>query len=631
MATPFDNWTLEDVEEEIGEELARQSLRFTQGRVGEEVASTANTNLANPIDINRAFVDGNHWQGGDGWIGPHPQQGDTGYDVTMQELEKAFTSRNAILEVVQRHGAGLLGREPHWTLAPRRPMKQGAKPDSGEQTLIDEGEQYLTEWWDKRKVHSHLQEAVTRSTWAERSAVRLYIPEGLLVDVKRGRKSTRIATATSIEDALDMIYVATPMYNEAVIVTDERTQMQCGILRYRFEDEEADEEIEVAELTYLDGEYTVIRTIEDRDDDSTPRAPFRMKLGKRLTLFEMRRRLLITQQVQQMQRALNLAISMLPRNVVTGGFLERVLLNAQMPGKWIEDEETGNEKFIPGEYVTGAGTTNFVEGTKYTDEDTGKTVIATPQVKFREPVDPKSAISAAAEHYQEILHECDQMHVLTVSDGRIGWQSREQARADFEQSLRFTQSEAEALGRWTLETALALAEVIANQPGHYTKSLRAVFQCRTDTGPVDAQERKQNDESYKTGTMSLETTMQRNNIMDPEAEQQAIAAQPGGDLGILEKRAAIFATLAAVADAHGAALVAGFTAAQATQLAAVDSGMTQDGTDPNARNVDPTGNGQPGGNGASGDGNVKPKAAPGTKPIRQPIRLPSDRIPRETV
>lgn len=628
MATPFDNWTLENVEEEIEEELARQALRFMQGRVGEEIASTANTTLANPIDVNRAFVDGNHWQGGDGWIGPHPQMGDTGFDQTMQELEKAFTSRNAILEVVQRHGAGLLGREPHWTLAPRRPMKQGAKPNGDEQKLIDEGEQYLTEWWDKRKVHSHLQESVTRSTWAERSAVRLYIPEGLLIEAKRGRKRTRVATATSIEDALDMIHIATPLYNEAVVITDERTQQQCGILRYRYDDEESDQEIEVAELTYLDGDYTVIRTIEEEDE--SPGRIFRFRLGKRLTLFEMRRRLLITQQVQQMQRALNLAVSMLPRNVVTGGFLERVLLNAQMPGKWVEDPETGQEKFIPGEYETGAGTTNFVEGTKYTDPDTGKTVIANPSVHFRDPIDPKAAISAAAEHYQEILHECDQMHVLTVSDGKVGWQSREQARADFEQSLRFTQSEAEALGRWTLETALALAEMIAGQPEHYTKSLRAVFQCRTDTGPVDHQERAQNDASYKVGSMALTTAMQRNNIMDPEAEMQAIAAQPGGDLGILEKRAAIFATLAAVGDAHGAALVAGFTAAQAEQLAAASDGMTQDGQDPNARNVDPNAPpGAPGNNG--GNGNVKSKAAPGTKPIRQPIRLPSDRIPRETV
>src|SRR5438067_13936075 len=115
--TPFDTWTLEDVEEEIEEELARQAHRFMQGRVGEDTLQVTTTNMANPIDVNRAFVDGNHWQGADGWIGPMPQLGEIGYDVTMQQLERAFTSRNAIGEVVQRHAAGLLGREPHLTFA----------------------------------------------------------------------------------------------------------------------------------------------------------------------------------------------------------------------------------------------------------------------------------------------------------------------------------------------------------------------------------------------------------------------------------------------------------------------------------------------------------------------------------
>jgi hypothetical protein len=606
--------------------------------------------------VNRAFVFGNHWQGGDGWIGPAPQPSETGYNQTMQAIERAFTSRNAIGEVVQRHAAGLMGREPDWGFAPRRAMDVVEKPTASEQSLIDEAEALLTEWWDKRKVHALLQRACGYVTWATRAAVRLYIPEGLLPEAKSGagngngasattRVITRLASAKDLASALDLIHIAVPLYNEALLVTDEKTQQQCGVVRYLYYDEDADEQVDLAELTYIDGEQTIIRTFTDDEDDAGQ--TYRLPLGKRLTLYEMRRDLLITQQVQQMQRALNLAVSMLPRNVVTGGFLERVLLNAQMPGHWVASTDPNTpDKFVPDDYVTGAGTTNFIQGTQHTDPDSGKTSVATPSIHWRPPVEPKPAIEAAQEHYSEILHECDQMHVLTVSDGKIGWQSREQARADYEGSLRLTQSEAEACGRWVIETPLALAEAITGQPGKFTKLLRASFACRADTGPVDAAERAQNDKSYQAGTMSQETTMQRNGIADPDAEITRITAQPGGDIAVLEKRAAIYATLASVGDAYGAAIIAGFTPAEAKALAGPMLDQTQTGTQaPNvAPGTSPQPPGAPGqpepGTGAAvakaenpppGGGAGAGKAAPGTAAVKQPLRLAPDKLKRRVV
>lgn len=654
MASPFDDWTIEDVDEAIEEELAREYIYFLGGRVGQDTTMLLSTpTYLNPIDVNRAFVFGNHWQGGEGWIGPAPQPGESGYDTTMRTIQKGFTSRNAIGEVVQRHAAGVMGREPDWGMTPRRPMDVVEKPTKDEQSLIDEAEALLTEWWDKRKLHALLQRACGYVTWSMHGAVRLYIPEGLLPSAntpegasQATRALTRLASAKDMASALDLIYVAIPLYNEGLLVTDEATQAQCGVVRYLFTpDEEANNEpIEVCELTYLDGDDTVIKTFTD-EEGGPDEVVFRLPLGKRLTVNEMRRPLLITQQVQQMQRALNLAVSMLPRNVVTGGFLERVLLNAQMPGHWVASgDKSVPDKFVPDDYVTGAGTTNFVQGTQYTDPETGKLVLAAPQIHWRPPVEPKAAIEAAQEHYAEMLHECDQMHVLTVGDGKVGWQSREQARADYEASLRLTSSEADALGRWVLETALALGEAITGKVGYYTESLRASFTCRTDTGPVDAAERAQNDKSYQAGTMSQETAMQRNGIADPDAEMTRINAQPGGDLSILEKRAAIYATLASVGDAYGAAIIAGFTPAEAKALAGPVLDQTQTGA-PAPNVAAPPGTTAAGPGAATQTGtevaladNPKPgggvgqaKPAPGTKQPKQPVRLQPDRIAKITV
>jgi hypothetical protein len=82
---------------------------------------------------------------------------------------------------------------------------------------------------------------------------------------------------------------------------------------------------------------------------------------------------------------------MLPRNVVTGGFLERVLLNAQMPGYWVDangnrtTDINARKKFVALPYKAGAGTTNFVRGMDYLDAKTGETKVTDPQIQWREP------------------------------------------------------------------------------------------------------------------------------------------------------------------------------------------------------------------------------------------------------
>lgn len=526
--------------------------------------------------VNRQFLDGDHWQGGDGWIGPRPIAGEEGEQKTMDEIARAFTSKNVILEVLQRHQSGVLGREPGWTLVPKRIMKPGELPTSGEQTAIDEANAILIEWWDKRNAHAALSTVIEHVLYSSRGVLRLFVPSSKLTPAAAAGTPATIAAATPTDAALS-IFPEAPLPEQATVFIDPDTKQEIGFLAVTRDSKT------YLEVTFLRDPgtpvaagataqsatgvpMTAIRTFGGADNiDATVDLP----LGGRLMMREVDRRPLISEQVRQGQKALNLALSMVPRNVVTGGFLERILTNAQLPGEWKTDAATGTERFVPTEYPTGAGTTTFLSGIESEEETTGKQTITTPGVHFREPVPVTSSVDGKRSHYEDILDEVGQRHVLMNDQATASGYSREQARADFEETLKVTLTLLVPLGRWLLETVLALTEAFTNTPGKWTDTFRVEFRPYVNSGPLSSDEIRVNNESVTAGTLSLETAMQRMGIVDVDAELARINTQDDSQMTTLERRAQIVAELATNAvgmPLDVAGQVAGFDAAIVTLL-----------------------------------------------------------------
>ena len=483
-------------------------------------------------DINRLFYDGDHWQRGAGWIGPRPEVGEEGFTETMLELERGFISRNVVAEVANRHRAAVVGTEPAWGLTPIRGLEDGEEPTKAEQDLIAEAEAALTTWWNERGIHSWLQKFVITMLLARYSTFRLYVPRGLLTEVTDEGGTRKVAAAPDLASALDMVWPDAPQPLQAAVVTDDDTKDRYGVYVYTRQQQDGTNPEEWVEVVFRERRSrdanTIIRSIGPTTDTSYP-----IPLGGRLTIYQGDRDLFITEQIRACQKALNLALSTLPRNVVTGGWLERVLLNAQMPGDWEYDPETGDRipgSFTPTHYATGSGTTNFVRGIdveSVTSQGDRTIELANPDVRWRDPVDVKPSVEAKEAHYRDILDEADQAHVLMNSEATTSGYSREQARADFESSVGDTLAVVEGAGRWLLETALAMAEAFMGQAGQFTSQLRVDFNCRVDLGPISPDEKRANDEAVKSGSLSLETAMSRNGVNDVDAELQRMMRQPG--------------------------------------------------------------------------------------------------------
>jgi hypothetical protein len=480
-------------------------------------ADLSATQAANHITVtegmtaNRRYYDGDHWQQGAGWIGPMPTETSAEAVQIIAQIQRGFVSKNAIRETVLRHLAGVIGHEPRWSLSLRRALADGEEPTAEEQELIQEAEALLREWWDWRGIHQIISRAVVNLLLSGRAPLRLFVP-----DANRDDETGDVPTIP-LPDAVWYVWCEALSPAQATVFTDASTMADAGVYQYTPVDLAGVQQSQVTELTYLDdGGQTVLRVLQGSTEADT-----RLPLDGGLLLYEMEAEALIGEQVRQQQKLLNLARTMLARNVVVGGFLERVFLNAQMPGSWSRDDSTGQETFTAEQPVIGPGTTNYAVGVPVFDDAGNVTGYTTPSVVYRDPVPVTTFEETSRSAYRGILEETRQVHALLSGDAAPSGESRRQALFDFVLSLMDTASEVEEALRWLLETTLNFAATFAGEPARFT-GLRASVTCRIDAGPISEADMSALVDVVGARLMSRRTAMARLGVDDPDAEEQQI-------------------------------------------------------------------------------------------------------------
>jgi hypothetical protein len=446
------------------------------------------------------YFRGDHWQNRSGWAGPVPKGDNAAND--WEEIRRCFVSKNVVKEGVERHTFGVLGREPMWSFDPLRKRRlNGQLGDNS--TDADRADGVLLPWWDEKRMLLRLRLAAESLLITKSGALRLMVSPVKVRGSQIGRVSFTVAEP-----------------GQACVYRDPLTEREIGIFSYRGTTGES-----VTEVSFLkDDGRTVIRTLAKTDPATVIGSllsfvglrpeqvvtEVTIDLGGRLHVFEMRREALITESVLQNQGLLNLALTMLPRNVVMGGFLERVFLNAQRPKK---RDSQGNETGEDGDYEAGAGAASFVRGITYEDEQ-GNTKITQPSINWREPVSVKTFEDTIRIAYETMLDEMHQKHVVENGSQDVGAEARKQARDDYEKSLLMTKGEIDALGRWALEVALRVTDYLEGE----------AFDSRIDVGPLNSEEVRMMQADVEKGRMSRQTYMNRRGIDDPDAELSMIAS-----------------------------------------------------------------------------------------------------------
>lgn len=480
---------------------------------------------------NTAFYESDHWQKGNGWIGAKPLI-THGFNQTMKQIEEAFVSENVIKEVVNRHVGGILGREPLWGFVPQQTVSQGtltrrkrfAKlfsfilPENQSTAEVDkfaqEADEALTVWWNQAKPRKKLKEALARCLNEDKVLLRLFVPRGLY------DKNKVVPVQKTLADALSLIHIDVITSDKGGVFIDSSTQKPFALYSYQVDNNKC------VELSYVN-EFgqTILQILSDNPDLVFEPTPYEMQ--GRLWMHEVEREALITEQIRSEQRSLNLAKTMLMRNVNLAGNLERAIMNAERPKKKVRvadsTQATGyREETVDSEWLVGAGATNSLTGLLIRDDD-GKIIgRANPNISYRNPVPIDTFVGTRRECRESILGQAQQLHIMISGDSTVSGRSREQARAEYRGSLQDSKDPIDDAGRFMLESPLRIAAQFCNRVKDFAQ-LRCDFDSRLEDGPVSPEERSANREDVKAGLLSKESSMSRSGIEDTDAEKARIA------------------------------------------------------------------------------------------------------------
>ena len=447
------------------------------------------------FDKTLKFYDGDHWQASDGWIGPKPD------DASIRNMiENEFVFHNAVKEVVDNHVSGLVSNGVHWW-----------SDDESIQTL-------LTDWLNLRNLPDVFRQFIGTLAMTGKGAIRVFLPPAFVQDGE-------VSTFGSVEDALKHVHVHALTHHQSCQYIHPETLVELQLYHYSIKDIFSGTNKQYIETSYVDiqSDELVIRILPEGDAAQELRLPFGVSLVQ-----HGERERLITPSVLQMQRALNLSYTNMSKNGVVGGFVERTFINAQVPA--VVTYENGRKVSRPGDLKVGPGKANFIEGVRYLDAN-NNTVLATPDLIYRDPVSPETFIQAAAHQKMVILQECQQLHKVLSGASSVSAVSRVEARADFHNSLTLTKTAFDTAWSATLQSALALAQYLSGDGGDVPD---IHTDCKINTGPISADEKRIILDWIQLGKLSLETGLSMIGIDDPQAEIEKLKSEKPDGVSVAE-------------------------------------------------------------------------------------------------
>jgi hypothetical protein len=252
-----------------------------------------------------------------------------------------------------------------------------------------------------------------------------------------------------------------------------------------------------------------------------------------LPLFELSGRCLITEDLKQIQKAINKLLTMWDKNLEYAGFPERVILGGQPPGHWEEDKTTGQSKFVPNPALLelGADKIAFIPGLPIGDRK-NPTGYTNPQMFYRDPVNPDTFVKSLETYKSNGYEVAGLGHLMAQGGDRISGKSRIAGKEDYVADL----GNYERIIEDALEEIVSLVGLFLNKdyPKFDLKNYIPVADLNLSiTSPPE--EREQNRLDLQAGAMSLSTLVSTNG-RDPVHEITLIEADRKRSLEILQQK-----------------------------------------------------------------------------------------------
>lgn len=455
------------------------------------------------------------------WLGIRPARGEDGAYLLWEKIYAGFLHQNILGAVCKHHRNAVVGRDMDYTFTGLSETEAKAAEDG------------IEAWYIRQGVQETIQDAVTTSLWAKlegegrrkdktSSLLRYYISRRALTpDPETGALGLEVIPTEDVGQSLNRaVRLMHPAAADAGIIRGEDGEDVAGYYRYSAKNALGLREsyIEISIVDYdLErlgwgwqkgsapfGEPigdTIVQIRRGRNwEEIVGEANY--PLGGRLTMFEMSRDPLVSEDAFAQNNALNTNWTYLQHNG-EAAFTWRVFTNVAPP-------EEGED------FPIGSGAASFAMGAPIygdpndPDKVTGYSPAGVQQFTAGS-TDPYTTAIKACEY--AIYDIVSQLHRLISGDATSSGVSRQQALGDYKDSLRPTETQVNLMGTWLYSTALAFASWLQGRPGYYEGvDVNATAQIQTAAPTVE--ELRLYIEQHNAGVFDIEELMRRSGITD---------------------------------------------------------------------------------------------------------------------
>lgn len=469
-----------------------------------------------------AILNQDLWHGGAGWNGPMPK-GRAGDDESIRaalevldEVKRTFVSRNLSADVVSRHVHGIAGKEPLWSVLPEG-VQSKDKLTPAQQKQADEYEAALSAWLEEAGGWRTVQEMLLSGVGLGIGLLRLYVHRSKLVGEGGALTTPSPDDLRGLADAAKLLSIMQPSYQQAGVVRDSEGHVIGAYHSYVVDNHRTRLELHQR----IDGGVRIYPDYVAGENNAFVEYPVPDTL-----IWELSQKPLITPSMRSLQRMLDKVFTMGSRNMDLGGFTERTVLNAMLPGQWKTRMVNGKEErvYVRDKLFFGAGVTNNFNGLplERLNPETGQAEVAgltTPSIIYRDPTSFDTFAGAIVQAREAIYDEAKQLHVLITGDASASGVSRQQAVNDFVSSLEPTKHSLEQMMRWLLSSVLRMALHFAGR-GSEVEGWRVSVQARVSAVQPTPSDVDTALRLHETGAISEEEFAGRIGIEDWEAEKK---------------------------------------------------------------------------------------------------------------
>ncbi|MEM1096054.1 MAG: hypothetical protein AAGJ10_15760 [Bacteroidota bacterium] len=523
----------------------------------------------------KALKAGDLYQNGDGFVGPTLSGRK---DEISRQVKHAWAARfvgqDLIGACIKRRVKGVLGKPPVWSMMLRDQL-QGDEASEQDQRRLTEANTLLTTWWQDRMTQETLQMWVDCLSWYGKAYLRIVIPRGRMSESDDGTLSI---TASTVQEALDLIFVEVLGPEQAAQHADSDTMYTVGVVAFERTEKRADGStttVKITELSYLSDQRSAqdhgkpLTRLAILTDGSDPQRVDVDLRGHRM-LFEGKHDPFCDRISIHNQRGYNTAATEMRVVNDEGGFPQTILSGTLGPGTWDKNDQ-GVEVFKPEPYQRGPGKDIFMPADPIYGEEGEVKGYAPVGVHQLQPARIESYTQEMAQHRRAILESCHQLFVDLMNDAQSSGDARIQALFDFMEDLSDLKSLVDRAGTWLLESVWYLAQDLSGNAGA-DHDLKASFSARVSLPYLPSDFIRVLLDQVDKGVLSLETFLSRLGVDDVDEEIARLQASETYQLAIKQKMAVLMGTFVnAGLGIEVAAVAAGFDDETAKRMARMDN------------------------------------------------------------